>query len=84
MLVGECMTRKPVMVEPADTLACADAKMSAGGFRRLPVVHEGKLIGILSDYDSRRFGHCPDSNLVGAAMTPNPITVSPSATSNMP
>jgi CBS domain-containing protein len=80
MFVKELMTKNPVTVEPGDTLACADAKMSSGGFRILPVVHEGNLIGILSECDLRRFGHSPDSTLVGAAMTPNPVTVSPWAT----
>ncbi len=80
MLVRECMTKKPVTAEPGDTLARADTKMKAGGFRRVPVVHEGKLIGILSEYDLRGYIASLDSILVVAAMTPNPITVSPSAT----
>ena len=49
------MTKNPVTVEPGDSLARADARMKAGGFRRLPVVHEGKLIGILSEYDMRPY-----------------------------
>jgi acetoin utilization protein AcuB len=80
MLVRECMTKKPVTVEPGDTLVCADTRMKAGGFRRVPVVHEGKLIGILSEYDLRYYLDSFDSFLVVAAMTPNPVTVSPSAT----
>jgi acetoin utilization protein AcuB len=80
MFIRECMTKEPVTVEPAETLARAEAKMKTGGFRRLPVVHEGKLIGILSEYDLRRFPDSLESTLVGAAMTPNPVTISPSAT----
>ncbi len=80
MFIRECMTKNPVTIEPGDTLARADAKMKAGGFRRLPVVHEGELIGILSEYDLRRYLDSLDSTLVVAAMTPNPVTVSPSAT----
>jgi CBS domain-containing protein len=80
MLVRECMTKKPVTVEPGDTLVCADTRMNAGGFRRVPVVHEGELIGILSEYDLRYYLDSFDSFLVVAAMTPNPVTVSPSAT----
>jgi len=55
MFIRECMTKNPVTAEPSDTLARADAKMKAGGFRRLPVVHEGKLMGILSEYDLRGY-----------------------------
>jgi acetoin utilization protein AcuB len=54
--------------------------MKAGGFRRLPVVHEGKLVGVLSEYDLRRYVDSLDSTLVAVAMTLNPVTVSPSAT----
>jgi acetoin utilization protein AcuB len=80
MLVRECMTKNPVTVGPDDTLARAQTRMQAGGFRRLPVVHEGKLIGILSEYDIRRYLGSLDSTLVAAAMTPNPVNISPSAT----
>ena len=55
MFIRECMTKNPVTIEPGDTLARADAKMKAGGFRRLPVVQNGELIGILSEYDLRRY-----------------------------
>ena len=54
MFIRECMTKNPVTIEPGDTLARADAKMKTGGFRRLPVVQNGELIGILSEYDLRR------------------------------
>jgi len=80
MFIRECMTKDPVAIGPGDTLARADAKMKTGGFRRLPVVQDGELIGILSEYNLRRFGHAPDSTPVVAAMTPNPVTISPSAT----
>ena len=80
MFIRECRTKDPVTIEPGDTLARADAKMKAGGFRRLPVVLHGELIGILSEYDLRRYLESLYSTLVVAAMTPNPFTVSPWAT----
>lgn len=80
MLVRECMTKEPVTVEPSDTLAHAHTRLKEGGFRRVPVVREGELIGILSEYDLRWYFDSRDSILVGAAMTPNPVTISPSAT----
>jgi acetoin utilization protein AcuB len=80
MLIREWMTKNPVTIEPGDTLARADAKMKAGGFRRLPVVQDGELIGILSEYELRRYLESLYSTLVVAAMTTNPVTVSPWAT----
>jgi acetoin utilization protein AcuB len=80
MEVRECMTKNPVTIEPGDTLARADAKMAAGGFRRLPVIQDGKLVGILSEYDLRPYLEYLYSTLVAEAMTPNPVTVSPTAT----
>jgi acetoin utilization protein AcuB len=76
-MIRECMTKNPVTIEPGDTLARADAKMKAGGFRRLPVVQDGELIGILSEYDLRRYLESLYSTLVVAAMTSKPVTVSP-------
>ena len=46
----------------------------------MPVVHEGELIGILSEYDLRPNLESLDSTVVLEAMTPDPITVSPAAT----
>ncbi len=80
MQVRDYMTRKPVTVAPRDTLALAQNRLQAGGFRRLPVVLEGKLIGILSEYDLRRYPDSLESTLVETAMTRNPVTVSPTAT----
>jgi acetoin utilization protein AcuB len=80
MIVQELMTKNPITVEPGDSLARADARMKAGGFRRLPVVHEGKLIGILSEYDLRPYLESLDTIVVLEAMTPDPVTVSPAAT----
>ena len=80
MFVQELMTKNPVTVEPGDSLARADARMKAGGFRRLPVVHEGKLIGILSEYDLRPYLESLDTTVVLEAMTPDPVTILPTAT----
>lgn len=80
MLVREYMTKNPITVDPRDSLAHADITMKAGGFRRLPVVKKGKLIGILSEYDLRCYLEFLCTILVGAVMTPNPTTVESSAT----
>ena len=49
--VSEWMTRHPDTIEPDDTTDHAASLMIHGGFRHLPVVEEGKVVGILSIRD---------------------------------
>ena len=80
MLVGKRMTPHPVTVTPQETLAAARAKMQAGHFRRVPVMQNGKLVGILTDRDIRQhLGH-EERTKVTAAMTEDPVTVTPATT----
>jgi acetoin utilization protein AcuB len=77
MLVANRMSKNPQTASPRDTLAEAEAKMNAGNFRHLPIVVDGKLVGMLSDHDIRQHqGHLKDTRVTGA-MTDNPITVTP-------
>jgi len=80
MFVRHRMTRNPVSVSPHDTLSTAQTKMTAGHFRRVPVVQEGRLVGILTDRDLRRHVGAEDRTRVQAAMTETPLTVSPLTT----
>jgi len=77
MFVRDHMTPNPVTVSSSDTLETAQACMKAGGFRRLPVVDDSVLVGILSEYDLRDRQDCLDRVAVRVAMTPEPVTVSP-------
>lgn len=52
--VSEWMTRHPETIEPGDTTDHAASLMIHGGFRHLPVVEEGTLVGILSIRDLMR------------------------------
>ena len=52
--VGEWMTRGPETIEPDQTAEHAALLMIHGGFRHLPVVEEGKIVGILSIRDLMR------------------------------
>ena len=45
------MTENPETVAPSDTLAVALQKMDVGGYRHLPVVLDGKPVGIISVRD---------------------------------
>src|SRR5213083_1866129 len=80
MLVRNRMTQNPVTVTPQDTLAMAQEKMAVGRFRRLPVVQDGTLVGILTDRDVRRHVGVQARTRVVAAMTESPFTVSPLTT----
>src|SRR4051812_25532340 len=77
MRTSAAMTRDVVVVPPAMELAAARALMERRRIRHLPVVDDGRLVGILSDRDLLQ---CEGSGLdspempVAAAMTPAPIT----------
>ncbi len=79
-MVGERMIQDPVSVTPQDTLATARAKMQAGGFRQLPVVEDGKLVGIVTDRDIRWNRKQMMITKVNAAMTKDLVTVTPETT----
>jgi CBS domain-containing protein len=77
------MTRDVVVVTPELNLAAAEAMMERWRIRHLPVVKNGRLVGILSDRDLLRYEGALAEGLdtpVGAAMTPAPITCLPSST----
>jgi CBS domain-containing protein len=48
---ADWMTRHPDTIEPTDTTDHAASLMIHGGFRHLPVVDEGKVVGIVSIRD---------------------------------
>ena len=52
--VADCMTRHPETIEPADPTSHAATLMIHGGFRHLPVVEAGKVVGIISIRDLMR------------------------------
>jgi len=80
MLIGDMMTNGPVTVSSWDTLRKAAEIMKNGGFRRLPVVERGRLVGIITDRDIRSHIGFLDSTSIGSAMTANPKTINPRMT----
>jgi CBS domain-containing protein len=54
LAVKEFMTANPETVTAADTLAFALHKMDVGGYRHLPVMDEGKPVGVVSVRDLLR------------------------------
>ena len=45
------MTADPVVLRPDDSIAVAINKMAVGGFRHIPLVVDGRAIGIVSARD---------------------------------
>ncbi|QLQ06017.1 MAG: CBS domain-containing protein [Anaerolineae bacterium] len=87
------MTADPVTIHPSQSIGTAIALMRQGNFRRLPVIENGRLVGIVTDRDLRRATNSPilvhekwyDNFIlehieVGACMTVGPITVAPDTT----
>ena len=80
MLVGNRMTKNPATVTPEDLLSLAKQKMDAGGFRRVPVISAGQLVGMISDRDLRQYTSTLERTKVNGMMTEKLITVRPSTT----
>jgi acetoin utilization protein AcuB len=74
------MTRHPETIEPNDTLAKAKQMFDAGGFRRLPVVSDGEVVGILTERSLREHSGYLNSTKVNIAMSTPVVSVAPSTT----
>jgi acetoin utilization protein AcuB len=78
--VRDIMTPDPRVIEPGATVREAWATMKENGFRHLPVVDAGRLVGVISITDIGRLGAAVPAILertVAQSMTPNPMTMSP-------
>jgi acetoin utilization protein AcuB len=88
ILISEVMIPKPVTITPDQTIGRAMELMARYDFRRLPIVKEGKLVGIITDRDVRQLAGRPTLKLpktaqddaylnlpVDEAMTLNVITI---------
>ena len=89
-IVQDVMTRDPARVAPGDSIRVAIDRMRERNCRRLPVLEQDRLVGIVSDRDLRRATNSPlvlrerwydefmlDRIPVRACMSENPITVMP-------
>jgi acetoin utilization protein AcuB len=74
------MTRHPETIHPDDTLAKAKEMMDAGEFRRLPVVKEGEVVGMLTERNLRGHSGYLASTKVNVAMSAPVISVGPDTT----
>jgi acetoin utilization protein AcuB len=90
LTVNDLMTAVPDTVTPETPLRTVIGIMKTGGYRQIPVLTNGKLVGIITDRDIRLIMNSPiilhdrsqDEELlatvtVESCMTPNPVTVTP-------
>lgn len=75
--VGETMRPDPPTIEREATLGHVQGVMQRHRLRAIPVVADGRLVGILTERDIIRSGGPSDQVTAGDAMTPNPITATP-------
>ncbi len=93
MIVENWMTKKVVTVEPDESLSEAINILKRNKIRRLPVVKDGKLIGIVTDRDLKEASPSKVTSLdiwelhylmskikVKSVMTKKVLTVSPKST----
>lgn len=77
--IGELMTPCPVAIHPEQSLATAHSLMRAHGVRHLPVIEDGRVVGIVSQGDLRLLESIGDVEVekvpVEEAMIQRPYTV---------
>lgn len=78
VLVNEIMTRRVLTVTSDASLADARRLLEQHRIRHLPVMRDGRLVGVVSDRDLRS-AHAADARhaTVGDVMTPRPMTIGP-------
>lgn len=76
-LVGRWMSSNPVTAAPDEKLSSIQARMHEGDFRSMPVVKEGRVIGLITDRHLRMHAGYTDQRDASVAMTENPTTVTP-------
>jgi acetoin utilization protein AcuB len=69
------MTKHPETIAPGDMLSKAKEMMDVGGFRRLTVVQEGRVVGIITERDLREHGGYLKSTKVDVVMKSPVLTV---------
>jgi nucleotide-binding universal stress UspA family protein/predicted transcriptional regulator len=79
-MIGSWMTRNPVTAAPGEHLSAVHNKMLEGGFRCIPILKDGVLVGIVTDRDVRNHIGYLEHTEAFKAMSEALITVTPSTT----
>jgi CBS domain-containing protein len=81
MKVRELMTGRPATVEPDATLGAVATLMKQENCGSIPVVHGGRLVGIVTDRDivirGVAAGSDPKTQRVNEIMSADPVTIGP-------
>lgn len=77
IMVRDVMTRRPVTIGPGTPCDEARRLMDEHRIRHLPVVAEGRLVGMVSDRDVRSAISLSAGTVAGRIMTPDPVMVTP-------
>lgn len=77
MRTRDIMTAGPTCVKRADTLVAAQGLMETGGFHHLPVLEDGRLVGVIAGRDLRMHAERLGSLRVDDVMTTGPMTAAP-------
>ena len=75
MMVRDVMTRRLVVIGPETPCDKARLIMDEYRVRHLPVMADGRLVGMLSDRDVRSAVRNSPGSVAGRSMTPDPVTV---------
>lgn len=80
-MIEKYMTATPHTINPSMPIKTAMQMMRENAFRHLPVLHAGKLVGVLTDRDIKLVASFKgaENMTVDDAMTPAPFTVTPQA-----
>ena len=81
LTISERMTRTPHLIGAEQSMTVAHEMMRSNGIRHLPVLHGGKLVGLVSQHDLYLIESLrdvnPDEVRVEEAMTQDVYTVTP-------
>jgi len=77
ILVRDVMTRKVLTIGPETSCDEARRLMEQHRIRHLPVVAEGRLVGMVSDRDVRSAAAQTRGTLAEKIMTGDPVTITP-------
>jgi len=75
MLVKKWMAKDTITVGPNNTAIKALILLNENNIKRLPVIEDGKLVGIVTERDLKRTSFPSETLKVGDVMTRNPVTV---------
>jgi nucleotide-binding universal stress UspA family protein len=76
-LVAAWMTLHPETVGPGSKLADVAESMRKGGFHCMPVMDDGRLVGVITDHDIRSHAGELEDVEVRAAMTSEVVAIAP-------